>query len=93
MKTPPYLLFYSYAHEDERLRINLGKQMILLEREGLISAWHDRKIVRTAHPPSRSSAVIQSTSRAFSENLSRRAAIWCSTKRTSSALARRGLKL
>jgi hypothetical protein len=45
MKTPPYLLFYSYAHEDERLRINLGKQMILLEREGLISAWHDRKIL------------------------------------------------
>jgi hypothetical protein len=45
MKTPPYLLFYSYAHEDERVRINLGKQMILLEREGLISSWHDRKIL------------------------------------------------
>jgi TIR domain len=38
-------IFFSYAHEDEKLRDDLAKQLRLLERQGLISAWHDRKIV------------------------------------------------
>ena len=36
--------FLSYAHEDEELRIELGKHLRALERQGLIRTWHDRKI-------------------------------------------------
>jgi TIR domain/CHAT domain len=38
-------VFFSYAHEDEKLRDELAKQLKLLERQGVISAWHDRQIV------------------------------------------------
>ena len=38
-------VFFSYAHEDETLRDELAKQLKLLERQGIISAWHDRKIL------------------------------------------------
>jgi TIR domain len=37
-------VFYSYAHEDERLRNKLEKQLSLLKRQGFIKEWHDRKI-------------------------------------------------
>ncbi|MEH2280366.1 MAG: toll/interleukin-1 receptor domain-containing protein [Nostoc sp.] len=37
-------LFYSYAHEDEKLRDKLEKHLTLLRREGVITEWHDRKI-------------------------------------------------
>jgi len=37
-------IFISYAHEDEKLRIALGKHLSVLEREGLVTAWHDRMI-------------------------------------------------
>lgn len=37
-------IFYSYAHEDERLRKKLDKHLVLLQRQGLISTWYDRKI-------------------------------------------------
>lgn len=37
-------VFISYAHEDEQLRIALGKHLSVLEREGLVTAWHDRMI-------------------------------------------------
>ena len=37
-------VFISYAHEDEDLRIALGKHLSVLEREGLVTAWHDRMI-------------------------------------------------
>jgi hypothetical protein len=37
-------VFYSYAHEDERLRDQLDKHLSLLERRGLIKGWHDREI-------------------------------------------------
>ena len=37
-------VFISYAHEDENLRIALGKHLSVLEREGLVTAWHDRMI-------------------------------------------------
>ncbi|MEH2207529.1 MAG: toll/interleukin-1 receptor domain-containing protein [Nostoc sp.] len=37
-------VFYSYAHEDEKLRNELEKHLTLLERQGVITGWHDRKI-------------------------------------------------
>jgi hypothetical protein len=37
-------IFYSYAHEDERLRKALDKHLSLLKRDGLISDWYDHKI-------------------------------------------------
>lgn len=41
----PVTVFYSYAHEDERLRKQLEKHLSLLRRQGMIAEWHDRKIV------------------------------------------------
>lgn len=43
--TAPVSLFYSYAREDEALRVELAGHLKILERRGLISAWHDRQIV------------------------------------------------
>ncbi len=40
----PMTLFYSYAHEDEELRNQLDKHLHLLERQGLITSWHDCEI-------------------------------------------------
>src|SRR2546421_9299148 len=40
----PVEIFYSYAHEDERLRKALDKQLSLLKRDGLIISWYDHKI-------------------------------------------------
>src|SRR5688572_19812716 len=37
-------VFISYAHEDESFRDELVKHLRLLERDGLIDIWHDRKI-------------------------------------------------
>ena len=37
-------VFISYAHDDEKLRQSLGNHLAALQREGLIEAWHDRKI-------------------------------------------------
>jgi hypothetical protein len=41
----PVSVFISYAHADERLRKKLGKHLSVLERQGLISTWHDRMIM------------------------------------------------
>lgn len=38
-------VFYSYAHEDEMLRNELEKHLSIPHRQGLISSWHDRRIV------------------------------------------------
>jgi high-affinity nickel-transport protein len=38
-------LFYVYAHEDEALRSELDKHLSLLQRQGVITAIHDRLIV------------------------------------------------
>jgi tetratricopeptide (TPR) repeat protein len=38
-------VFYSYAHEDKKLRNKLEKHLSLLKRQGLITDWHDRKII------------------------------------------------
>jgi hypothetical protein len=37
-------VFFSYAHRDEALRVELVKHLSLLQRQGVITAWHDRKI-------------------------------------------------
>jgi tetratricopeptide (TPR) repeat protein len=41
---PPVRVFYSYAHEDEALRDELEKHLSLMQRQGIIQAWHDREI-------------------------------------------------
>jgi tetratricopeptide (TPR) repeat protein len=38
-------MFCSYAHKDERLRDQLDTHLAMLKRDGLVTAWHDRKIV------------------------------------------------
>ncbi|WP_228038526.1 toll/interleukin-1 receptor domain-containing protein [Nostoc sp. LEGE 12450] len=38
-------LFFSYSHKDETLRDELAKHLTILEWEGVISSWHDRKIL------------------------------------------------
>jgi internalin A len=44
MKERPIRLFYSYSHQDERLRNELETHLKLLQRQGMIETWHDRKI-------------------------------------------------
>jgi internalin A len=38
-------LFYSYSHKDETLRDELETHLKLLQRQGLIQPWHDRRII------------------------------------------------
>jgi hypothetical protein len=40
----PVKLFYSYSHKDEGLRNTLETHLTLLQRQKVISTWHDRKI-------------------------------------------------
>ncbi len=40
----PCTIFLSYAHEDERWLRKLESHLSLLQRQGLISLWHDRRI-------------------------------------------------
>jgi tetratricopeptide (TPR) repeat protein len=42
--TKPVEVFLSYSHLDEEMRIQLEKHLSLLEWEGLIKIWHDRRI-------------------------------------------------
>ena len=42
--TPPLRLFYSYSHKDEALRDELETHLAILQRQGLIAPWHDRRI-------------------------------------------------
>lgn len=41
----PVRLFYSYAHEDEKLRGDLERHLKILQHRRLIQPWHDRAIV------------------------------------------------
>jgi TIR domain len=41
----PAKVFYSYAHVDENLRNRLETHLAILRRNGLISEWHDRRII------------------------------------------------
>jgi internalin A len=38
-------LAFSYSHEDEKLRDQLETHLKLLQRQGIISTWHDRQIM------------------------------------------------
>jgi internalin A len=38
-------VFFSYSQKDETLRDELETHLKLLQRQGLISVWHDRKIL------------------------------------------------
>ena len=40
----PLSLFYSYSHKDEDLRNQLETHLKLMQRQGVITAWHDRLI-------------------------------------------------
>ena len=37
-------IFFSYSHADEDLRNELAKHLSILQREGVITTWHDRRI-------------------------------------------------
>lgn len=37
-------MFFSYSHDDEKLRDQLEKQLAMLKRQGVIETWHDRRI-------------------------------------------------
>jgi hypothetical protein len=37
-------VFFSYSHVDEALRDQVETQLALLKRQGVIEAWHDRRI-------------------------------------------------
>lgn len=37
-------LFFSYSHKDEALRDELEVHLSMLKRQGIIEAWHDRRI-------------------------------------------------
>ncbi|MEO0685162.1 MAG: hypothetical protein AAFY76_08995 [Cyanobacteria bacterium J06649_11] len=37
-------VFFSYASEDEKLRIQLEKHLSILKRQEVIKGWHHRKI-------------------------------------------------
>ncbi|MEA5567532.1 GUN4 domain-containing protein [Anabaena sp. UHCC 0399] len=45
MAEESFKLFFSYSHKDENLRDELAKYLIILERQGVISSWYDRKIL------------------------------------------------
>jgi hypothetical protein len=40
----PVDVFFSYSHRDEALRDELAAHLKLLERNGVIRGWHDRRI-------------------------------------------------
>src|SRR6266496_3640980 len=41
----PVTVFYSYAHEDDKLREQLDKHLSTLLRQGAIEGWSDRQIL------------------------------------------------
>ena len=41
-------LFFSYSHKDEDLRDQLEVHLSTLKRQGLLSSWHDRRILAGA---------------------------------------------
>ncbi|MBW4518828.1 MAG: AAA-like domain-containing protein [Scytolyngbya sp. HA4215-MV1] len=40
----PVTVFFSYSHRDEKLRDKLALHLALLQKQGVIQSWHDRKI-------------------------------------------------
>jgi tetratricopeptide (TPR) repeat protein len=41
----PIEVFYSYSHRDEELRDQLENHLTMLQRDGVIKGWHDRRII------------------------------------------------
>jgi len=37
-------VFFSYSHKDENLREELEIHLKVLQRQGVIKAWHDREV-------------------------------------------------
>jgi hypothetical protein len=52
-------VFFSYSHRDEGLRDQLETHLTMLKRQGLIEAWHDRRIVAGADIHNQISAHIE----------------------------------
>jgi tetratricopeptide (TPR) repeat protein len=44
-RPPAVKVFISYAHEDEEWRRKLDAHLSLLEREGVLDVWHDRRLL------------------------------------------------
>jgi hypothetical protein len=42
-------IFFSYSHKDESLRNQLETHLAMLKRQGVISVWHDRRLVAGDH--------------------------------------------
>ena len=42
-------VFFSYSHADEALQDQLERQLRILQRQGLIETWHDRRIEAGPH--------------------------------------------
>jgi TIR domain len=42
-------LFLSYSHKDEVLRDQMETQLTMLKRQGVISVWHDRRLIAGDH--------------------------------------------
>jgi len=38
-------LFISYSHEDEKMKTELDKHLIMLKRSGKVEVWNDRKLI------------------------------------------------
>jgi hypothetical protein len=38
-------VFISYSHKDELFKEDLDEHLSLMKRNGIISVWHDRKIL------------------------------------------------
>ena len=38
-------LFISYSHEDEKMKTELDKHLVMLKRSGKVEVWNDRKLV------------------------------------------------
>jgi hypothetical protein len=52
-------IFFSYSHKDEELRNELEIHLSMLKREGLIDAWHDRRILAGAEIDSEISSALE----------------------------------
>jgi len=42
-------VFISYSHRDEELRDELEVQLAMLQRQGLVDIWHDRRLLPGDH--------------------------------------------
>lgn len=42
---PKLKLFISYSHEDEKMKHDLDKHLIMLKRSGKVEVWNDRQLI------------------------------------------------